>query len=193
MQRIRVFADTNVILESFRTSCWTAISNHFAIETVEKCVEETLTGNPGDSRHVAVPSADLTAGLAGQHPVNRKELATLVLSNPSCSTLDDGEKHLFAWLFANKLLPSQVIVVTTADKAALVASNGLGWLDCMTRWRIWLARRALAESILMRSPCNTARTGCPASRPRSGWESSREKRLTLRARPFTGGKPLSNV
>ncbi len=69
------------------------------------------------------------------------ELATLVLSNPACSTLDDGEKHLFAWLFANKLLPSQVIVVTTADKAALVASHGLGWLDSMTSLED-LARKA---------------------------------------------------
>ncbi len=64
-----------------------------------------------------------------------------MLSNPSCSTLDDGEQHLFAWLYANKLLPSQVIVVTTADKAALVASNGLGWLDCMTSLED-LARKA---------------------------------------------------
>lgn len=132
MQKLRVFADTNVILEAFRTRCWTAISSHFAIETVEKCVEETLTGNPGDPRHVAVPPADLNAGLAGQYPVTREELTTLVLTHPACSTLDDGERHLFAWLFSNKLLPSQVIVVTTADKAALVASHGLGWLDCMT-------------------------------------------------------------
>lgn len=105
------------------------------VETVEKCVEETLTGNSGDPRHVAVPPADLNAGLAGRHPVTRKELATLVLSNPSCSTLDDGEKHLFAWLFANQLLPSQVIVVTTADKAALVKpvtfmSSMAPWLAC---------------------------------------------------------------
>lgn len=141
MPKIRLFADTNVILESFRTGCWTAISNRFAIETVKKCVEETLTGNPRDPRHVAVPPADLNAGLAEQHSVTRKELVTLVLSNPSCSTLDDGEKHLFAWLFANKLLPSQVVVVTTADKAALVASNGLGWLDCMTSLED-LARKA---------------------------------------------------
>ena len=132
MQKIRVFADTNVILEAFRTGCWTAIASRFAIETVEKCVEEALTGNPGDRRHVNVPSAELSAGLAGQHSVSKKDLATLVLGHPSCSTLDDGEKHLFAWLQANNLLPSQVIVVTTADKAALVASHGLGWLDCMT-------------------------------------------------------------
>ena len=141
MSKIRVFADTNIILESFRTGCWTALSKHFAIETVEKCVEETLSGNPGDSRHVAVPPAALKAGLAGQHPVTRKELATLVLSNPSCSTLDDGEKHLFTWLYTNKLLPSQFILLTTADKAALVASNELGWLDYMSSLEE-LARRA---------------------------------------------------
>ena len=121
MPKIRVFADTNVILESFRTGCWTAISSHFAIETVQKCVEETLTGNPGDPRHVTVPPANLKVGLAGSHPVTRKELASLVLAHPSCSTLDDGEKHLLAWLLANKLLPSAVIVVTTADKAARTA------------------------------------------------------------------------
>ena len=140
MPQVRVFADTNVILEAFRSRCWTAITTHFAVETVEKCVEEALTGNPSDPRHIAVPPADLNAGLAGQHPVTRKELATLVLSHPSCRTLDDGEKHLFAWLFANKLPPSQVIV-TTADKAALVASNDLGWLDCMISLEE-LARRA---------------------------------------------------
>lgn len=44
MPQVRVFADTNVILEAFRTRCWTAITTHFAVETVEKCVEETLTG-----------------------------------------------------------------------------------------------------------------------------------------------------
>ena len=141
MPKIRVFADTNVILESFRTGCWTAISNYFAIETVEKCVEETLTGNPEDPRHIAVPSANLKAGLAGQYMVTHRELVNLVLCNPSCGTLDDGEKHLFAWLFANQILTSPVIVATTADKAALVASNGLGWLDCMTSLED-LARKA---------------------------------------------------
>lgn len=130
MHKARVFADTNVILEAFRTECWTAITTHFAIETVQKCVEEALTGNPGNPRHVAVPPADLNTGLACQYLVGRKEIAALVLGYPACSTLDDGERHLFAWLFANKLLPSPIIVVTTADKAALVASYRLGWLDC---------------------------------------------------------------
>ncbi len=141
MPQVRVFADTNVILEAFRSRCWTAITTHFAVETVEKCVEETLTGDPTDPRHVAVAPAELHAGLTARYPVTRKELAALVASQPGCMTLDDGEKHLFAWLHASKLLPSNVIVVTTADKAALVASNGLGWLNSMTSLED-LARKA---------------------------------------------------
>lgn len=73
--------------------------------------------------------------------MTRKELASLVLAHHSCRTLDDGEQHLLAWLLANKLLPSTIIVVTTADKAALVAAHGLGWLDCAVSLED-LARRA---------------------------------------------------
>jgi hypothetical protein len=141
MSKIRVFADTNVILESFRTGCWRTISNHFAIETVEECVKETQSGDPCDSRYVEVPLADLMAGLVGEHPVSDKEVVTLVLSHPSSSILDDGEKHLFAWLYANKLLPLQSIVVATADKAAIRVANELGWLDCVSSLEI-LARKA---------------------------------------------------
>lgn len=92
MPQVRVFADTNVILEAFRTRCWTAITTHFAVETVEKCVEETLTGDPTDPRHVAVAPAELHAGLTARHPVTRKELAALVTSQSGCMTLDDGRK-----------------------------------------------------------------------------------------------------
>ncbi len=141
MAKIRVFADTNVILEAFRTGCWTVISNRFTIETVEKCVEETLTGNPDDPRHVSVLPIDLKTGLSGQHPVTPREIVSLVLAHPACGGLDDGEKHLLAWLFANRLLPSSVIVVTTADKAALVATHGLGWLDGVVSLE-YLARQA---------------------------------------------------
>jgi len=141
MPHERVFADTNVILEAFRTRCWTAITTYFAVETVEKCVEETLTGDPTDPRHVAVPIAELYRGLTARHPVTSKELAALVTSQPGCLTLDDGEKHLFAWLHASKLLPSNAIIVTTADKAALVASYRLGWISCMTSLEN-LARKA---------------------------------------------------
>lgn len=124
----RIFTDTNVIIEAFRTGCWTAICATHAIETVEKCIEEALTGDPSDPRHVAIASADLTDGLAQRHSVSRKDIAFLVAHHSSCNRLDDGELHLFARLFADEL-PSPIILVSTADKAALVASHQLGWLD----------------------------------------------------------------
>lgn len=141
MAKARIFADTNVIIESFRTGCWTAITAHFDIETVEMCVEETLTGNPNDSRHVAVQPAALTDALAKRHNVTHKNIAELVAGRPSCVTLDDGEKHLFAWLLANEKLASNTILVTTADKAALIACKDLGWLDCAVSLE-YLARSA---------------------------------------------------
>lgn len=130
MKKTRVFADTNVILESFRIGCWTAVSTHFAIETVEKCVEETLTGNASDSNHIKVSNTELKKGLAAEYPVTNKDLASLVLYHPSCSALDDGEMHLFAWILANKQLPSPINFITTADKAALIATHDLKWLNC---------------------------------------------------------------
>ena len=32
MTKVRVFTDMNVILESFRTGCWTALCSHFSVE-----------------------------------------------------------------------------------------------------------------------------------------------------------------
>jgi hypothetical protein len=129
MPKTRVFVDTNVIIEAFRTGCWSAICAHYSIETVEKCVEEALTGNPNDARHVDIPPDTLNAGLANRLSVTRLDIANLVMTHPSCAAIDDGEMHLLAWLFASNLHSSALIVVSTADKAALIATHSLGFLD----------------------------------------------------------------
>jgi len=132
MAKTRVFIDTNIIIEAFRTGCWTAICNKFAIETVDKCVEEALTGNPREPGHVHIDRATLVGGLAGRHQVGKLEIANLVLSHPSCQGLDAGELHLLAWLHAQGQLPDAVILVSTADKAAIVATGNIGWLGSLT-------------------------------------------------------------
>lgn len=132
MAKTRVFIDTNIIIESFRTECWTAICNQFAIETVEKCVEEALTGDPSDPERIEIDRDTLLEGLAGKHQVERQEIAKLVLTYPTCQGLDDGELHLLAWLHAKGLLPDALVLVSTADKAAIVASGNIGWLDSLT-------------------------------------------------------------
>lgn len=132
MPKIRVFADTNVILEAFRTGTWTAICQAYSIETVEKCIEEALTGDPNQPGRIPVDPATLIDGLAARHQIGKRELINLVLKYPHCQGLDDGELHLLAWLYANGLLPNALILVSTADKAAIVATNKLGWMDSLT-------------------------------------------------------------
>ena len=74
MAKTRVFIDTNIIIEAFRTGCWTAICNKFDIETVDKCIEEALTGNHDDPGHVHIDSDALVEGLAGRHQVGNQIL-----------------------------------------------------------------------------------------------------------------------
>lgn len=127
MSKTRVFVDTNVILESFRVNCWTAICHNYAIETVEKCIEESLTGNSSNPRHIHVDRNVLVNGLANSHKISKRDIAKLVLDFPTCQGLDDGESHLFAWLYANGHHPE--VLISTADKAAIVATSQLGWID----------------------------------------------------------------
>jgi len=39
-----VLVDTNVMIECWRIGAWRALSNGYAVETVEDCVVETQTG-----------------------------------------------------------------------------------------------------------------------------------------------------
>ena len=129
MAKRRVFVDTNVIIESFRTGSWTAICAHYAIETVEKCIEEAMTGDPADPRHVPIDAKVLDAGLAARHKVSKLDIATLVLNTPESQGLDDGELHLLACLYQQGVSEEAAIIISTADKAAIVVAGLLGWLD----------------------------------------------------------------
>lgn len=131
MPKPRVFIDTNVILEAFRIGCWAAVCEHFAVETVEKCIEEALTGNSNAPGRVDIPPEALVTGLAARHAVSKKALAAFALEHPECQMLDDGELHLLAWLSANGLLGEVMVLLSTADKAAIVATGRLNGLDSL--------------------------------------------------------------
>jgi hypothetical protein len=168
----RIFADTNVIIEAFRTGCWTAICTTHAIETVEKCIEESLTGDSSDPSYVAIASADLCSGLTQRHGVTKKEIAYLVATHPSCNTLDDGELHLLARLFADNI-PSPIILVSTADKAALIASHRLGWLDYAVS----------LEDIARQSGVNSKNLESLRQQHRNGWLSDIKTKILLGIMP----------
>lgn len=131
MAKQRVFVDTNIILEAFRTGCWSTITTRFSIETVDKCVEEALTGDPDEPGRVDVDPDHLRAQLSGRHQVSDLALASFTLDHPECAGLDDGEQHLLAWLKDSGLLGNTMIAISTADRAAVTSAFALGCNDSL--------------------------------------------------------------
>lgn len=128
MAKLRVLVDTCVIIEAFRTNCWKALCQHFAVETVEKCVEECCTGDPLQPGRVNVDRDQLMAGLAQCHPVSKEAIATLDYEVEGLPAIDDGELHLMAWLHEHRQ-EAVTVVLSTADRAAVRAAAVLKLLD----------------------------------------------------------------
>lgn len=131
MTKQRVFVDTNIILEAFRTGCWSTIATRFSIETVEKCIEEALTGDPDEPGRVNVDPDLLRDLLNGRHQVSDLALARFALAHPEWAGLDDGERHLLAWLKDMGLIGNAMIAISTADRAAVTSAFALGCNDSM--------------------------------------------------------------
>ncbi|MEW6246511.1 MAG: hypothetical protein AB1555_07360 [Nitrospirota bacterium] len=119
-----ILVDTNIIIEAVRVGCWTALTNHFRVETVPKCCEEARTGDLHRPGYVQVSEGDLQARLT-VHAVSDTELANLVLRDPDSFRLDDGERHLWA----HALGRHDDWHGCCCDRAAVNAAVRLGWAD----------------------------------------------------------------
>lgn len=129
MARTRVFVDTNVILEAVRTGCWAALCSRYSVETVDRCIEEVRTGDPYDTSRVQVSDDLLGPSQLVRHAVSAAEVGALVLAFPRCQGLDAGELHLLAHLHAHENPADVLVLLSTADRAALVSASVLGWGD----------------------------------------------------------------
>lgn len=144
MPKPRVFVDTCIIIEAFQTSTWTSLCNRFDVETVEKCVEECATGDPLLPDRANVPQARLRAELARVHPVSTEDL--IALSRQSgLPSIDDGERHLMAWLHSNRPANASVLI-STADRAAVRAAHVLRLLDQVRSLELLLREAGVAPS-----------------------------------------------
>jgi len=128
MAKPRVLVDTCIIIEAFRTSCWAALCDRYAVETVEKCIEEACTGDPFNPSRIVVDHTELVNGLAQRHAYDDEHMATLAIDHEELLGLDAGELHIMAWLHGNRPVPITLLISTT-DKAALSATHALGLLD----------------------------------------------------------------
>ncbi|WP_018289695.1 hypothetical protein [Verrucomicrobium sp. 3C] len=121
-----VLVDTNIIIEAVRTHCWNALTTHFNVETVEKCVEEARTGDPMRRNHVPVEARDLQR-VSKIHAVPASAVARLAVALQMANELDVGERHLFA----HALGRSDAWIASCADRAALKVAFALEWKDRM--------------------------------------------------------------
>lgn len=107
--------DTNVILECWRIGAWRALANGYTVETVEDCVIETQTGYQRRAPTQQIDENELRASLAAAHTVTDKERAVGMLRDPLFSSLDIGERSLWA----HALSRTEAWVLCGPDKASL--------------------------------------------------------------------------
>jgi hypothetical protein len=162
-----VLVDTNVILECWRVGAWAALASGYRIETVEDCVIETQTGFQQRRTEQQIDNATLRSSLAAIHKIGDKELAVAVVRDPIFSSLDPGERSLWAhaltrkddWLLCGPDRASLRIGVRFGFRERLVATEAL--LEAVGHRpkqalrsaysTSWLAK-ALNEIVLMERP-----------------------------------------
>ena len=120
-----VLVDTNVILECWRVAAWKALTGGYGVETVEDCVIETQTGFQRRRAEQQIDNAQLRASLAAIQKVGTTEHAAAAVRDPLFSSLDLGERSLWA----HALTRNDAWVLCGPDKASLRLGVRLGFRD----------------------------------------------------------------
>ena len=89
-----VLVDTVAIIHAYGNGCWKALSSFYGLETVEKCVEETQTGNMTRPAAQRIDEQELRRDLINVHAVTKRERAQVALLGGA--RLDPGEQDLWA-------------------------------------------------------------------------------------------------
>ena len=95
LSQTTILVDTNVIIEAVRAGCWNALTGGARVETVEECRDEAQRGDGTRKGYVPV-TPDHLSRLFAIHPVSRLARARLAAQYPDASSMDTGERDLFA-------------------------------------------------------------------------------------------------
>jgi hypothetical protein len=125
MSSARLLMDSNAIIDSHTFKCWKTLHKNYSVETVQKCVEECVSG-ANRLKKVPIVEIDLISQLsAPPHPVDnqmRAELAARIGGVP----MDDGERDLMAFVITQD---PKALIVCGPDKALVRAAARLKLLD----------------------------------------------------------------
>jgi len=117
-----VYLDTCAIIEAHRVKCWKQLASHFELHTVRKCCEELADGNPYDRDYIPVDLKAIAPDIV-IHEISSPQCVKAAIKAPSFVGLDAGEKELLAWCADQA---PKAMIITTGDKAAIVAACELG-------------------------------------------------------------------
>ena len=120
-----VYVDTNVVIEATDTGCWTALLERFDIRTVAEVRRETQAGDRRIKKYVVVDK-NLFDAKVTVTDVTQLQIAEAQLRTPLIAQIDEGERHLLAFVAAQD---KNALLLTTGDRAAVRASCALGLAD----------------------------------------------------------------
>lgn len=120
-----VLVDTNVIIESHRTGCWTQIAGFFRVETVEKVIEETQTGfqNRRPEQHIDEYVLRSTFHKVVGVSDEQRARFNLDYGHPA---LDPGERDLLVYA---ESLAGDAWLLNSPDMALVRFAHDRRWLD----------------------------------------------------------------
>jgi hypothetical protein len=122
----RVLLDTNVIIEAYRTGCWNTIAGYFALETVEKVIEETQTGAQNRAPETRIDETKLRTSFSHVEDVTNEMRAQFHQAFPQ-ALLHSGERDLL--VYAGTLAVGEAWLLNSPDMAAIRHAYSRGWLD----------------------------------------------------------------
>lgn len=120
-----LLVDSMIVIEAVRTRCWAAITGQRQVVSVEECANELRRGDTGTRGYITVTEQDIARMTVA--PLSPEVAAAFRLTYPAADGLDPGERDLLA----HATTRSDDFQVCSCDKAALVATHALGWLDRM--------------------------------------------------------------
>lgn len=118
-----LYLDTCAVIEAHRVGIWAALAGYYDCHTVREIWNELGRGNPKDKDYVPLDRKAMEARIT-VHDVSRKTLAAAQLRCPALAALDAGERDLLAHCL--EVGPGGILL-TTGDKAAILAACALGF------------------------------------------------------------------
>ena len=121
-----VLMDANAIIGANKYGVWEQLRGRFVLETVEMCVVECASGDPGGWGYVPVDTRALRTQIR-VHDVTQMQIIAAYMENPALRTVHEGERDLLV----HALGRADAWLLTSQDKGCLKCSHELGFLDRM--------------------------------------------------------------